>query len=159
MAITSLAFVGVLSASGGDAYIAATGAPPVIQGSQKVDQTNAQLVLVFIGNLTGSYVAGGDPLDFTAAAPANYQLPSVAPTLVQIEEIAITGTAGTGFQFKYAYGPSAQPWTPQGGAVQIFGGATASQDGLNEIPVGTYASQTPSLNNKQIKIVATFGKG
>ena len=159
MAISSLTFVGILSASGGGAYIAAMGAPPVIQGSQKADMTNASLVLVFIGNLTGSYTAGGDPLDFTAASAADYQLPSVAPSLVVIEEIAIIGTAGTGFQFKYAYGPAAQPWTPQGGAVQIFGGATASQDGLNEIAAGTYASTTPSLNNKQIKIFATFGKG
>jgi hypothetical protein len=158
MSISSLTFVGVLKAAD-DAYIAATGAPPVIQGGQKVDQTNAQLVLVFIANLTGSYVAGGDALDFTAAAPADYQLPSTAPTLCVIEEIAVIGTAGTGMTFRYAYGPVAQPWTPQGGAVQIFGGATASQDGMNEIPVGTYASTTPSLNNKQIKIVATFGKG
>ena len=155
MAISSLTFVGVLKSG---AFIAATGAPPVIEGSQVPDQTNAELCLVFVGNLTGNYTAGGDPLDFTAAAPANYSLPSVAPTLVVIDEIAVIGTAATGFQFKYAYGPAAQPWTPQGGALQVFGGATASQDGLNEIAAGAYSGASPSLNNKQIKIFAMFSK-
>ena len=136
--------------------------PTVGNGSN--DQSNAELILDYIATLSGSYTAGGDPIDFTAATnPSGFNLPPFAPTEVRISELAVIGTAATGFQFGYAYGPAgataASPYTPQGGGVQIFGGATASQDGLNEIPVGTYASQTPSLNGKQLKVRAWFAKG
>lgn len=152
--ISSLTFVGVLKSA---AFVAATGAPPVIQGSEVPDQTNAELVLVFIGNLTGNYTAGGDPLDFTAAAAANFTLPSVAPTFVIIEELGVIGTAVPGFTYKYVYGPAAQPWTPQGGAVQIFGAGAGSGQGATQIS-GTIAGTTPSLTNTQIKIIAGFSK-
>ena len=158
MSISNLTFVGILSAAD-PAYIAATGTPPAIQGSQRPDQTNSELLLVFIGNLTGSYANGGDPLDFTAAAPSNYSLPSTAPTKVWIEELGVIGTAVPGFQYQYVYGPAAQPWTPQGGAVQIFGAGAGSGQGGTQITAGAYANTTPSLNNTQIKIVALFGKG
>ena len=151
----SLAFIGVQKSAG---IVAATGTPPAAQGSLVPDQTNATLILDFIGTLSGSYAAGGDPLDFTSAAPSGYQLPSVAPSFVQIMELATIGTAATGFQYGYAYGPNLQSPTPQGGSVQIFGGATASQDGLNEIAAGVYTGSSPSLNNKQLKIRAYFSK-
>ncbi len=155
MAISNLTFIGVLKSG---AFIAATGAPPVITGGQVPDQTNAEQVLVFVGNLTGSYVAGGDPLDFTAAAPLNYPGLTYAPTFVRIEEIGVIGTAVPGFQYQYVYGPAAQPWTPQGGAVQIFGAGAGSGQGGTEITAGAYANTTPSLNNKQVKIFAMFSK-
>lgn len=138
--------------------VAATGAPQTNAGSGVPDQTNAELVLDFTLSLTGNYPAGGDTLDFTSAAPSNYALPSVAPSFVEFMELATAGTAGTGFDYRYAWGPTLQAPVPQSGALQIFGGATASQDGLNEIPAGTYASQTPSLNNKQIRCRAHFAK-
>ena len=146
MAIT-LAFVGIVKSSG-----ATTG------GSEVPDQTNAQYILDFVATLSGSYTAGGDPLDFTSAAPSGYQLPSVAPSDVHIMELAVIGTAATGFQYGYAYGPTLAAPTPQGGALQIFGGATASQDGLNEIPASAYSGQTPALNTTKLRIRATFSK-
>jgi len=151
----ALTFNGIVKSAG---IVAATGTPPTAEGSGVPDQTNNELILDFIATLSGSYTAGGDPLDFTGAAPSGYQLPSVAPSDVHITELAVIGTAATGFQFGYAYGPNLNAPTPQGGALQIFGGATASQDGLNEIAAGAYSSATPSLNNKQLRIRALFSK-
>lgn len=146
MAISSLTFIGIQKSSG------------VATGSGVNDQTNAELILDFVGTLTGNYTNNGDPLDFTSAAPSGYQLPSVAPTSVQISELGVIGTALPGFQYDYVYGPSLAAATPQGGAVQIFGTGAVSGQGGTQITAGAYANTTPSLNNQQIKIRAFFAK-
>lgn len=144
----SLSFVGLVKSS------------PVTTGSESVDQTNAMLGLVFLGTLpsTGSYTVGGEPLDFTSASPANYQLPSVAPTIVLVEELGVIGTAVPGFKYVYVYSNiSTAAATPQGGGLQIFGGAAGSGQGGTEIS-GAWGSTTPSLAGNQLKIVAYFAK-
>ena len=151
----SLKFIGIVKSAG---IVAATGTPNTPEGSLVNDRTFNELILDFIASLSGSYTAGGDPLDFTAAAPSGYQLPAVAPSDVKFDDLATIGTAAPGYVYKYAYGPNLQSPTPQGGAMQIFGTGTASQDGLNEIAAGAYSSASPSLNNAQIKIRATFAK-
>ncbi len=145
MAIT-LSFVGIVKSSG-----ATTG------GSGVNDQTNAELILDFIGTLSGSYTAGGEPLDFTTAAPSGFQLPSVAPSDVHITELGVIGTATPGFQYNYVYGPSLAAPTERGGAIQIFGTGAASGQGGTAI-TSTYAGQTPSLDGQKLKIRAFFAK-
>ena len=140
-------------------FIGQIGAPPVISGTQRPDQTNAQLIYDYEAVLSGNYTAGGDTLDFTSAIPANGPVPNVAPTDVHIDELGILGTALAGFIYKYVYSNiSTAMATPQGGGLQIFGTGTASQDGMNEIAAGAYANTTPSLNNVKLKIRATFAK-
>lgn len=128
-------------------------------GSLVNDQTNAELILDFLAVLSGSYTAGGEPLDFGSAAPSGYQLPSVAPTWVQIQEFGVIGTAVPGFQYQYVYGPAGATYqyTPNGGAVQIFGTGAGSGQGGTAI-TSTYAGQTPSLNGQQLRIRAYFAK-
>lgn len=155
MAIT-LTFLGIQT-SAASGIVATTGTPPAVQGSQKNDQTNAELILDFIGTLSGSYTAGGEPLDFTSAAPSGYQLPSAPPADVHITELAVIGTAAPGFSYLYAYGPTLAAPTERGGAIQIFGAGAGSGQGGTEIS-GTYAGTTPSLSNKQLKIRAFFSK-
>lgn len=126
-------------------------------GSGTVDQTNAELIIDFVGTLSGSYTAGGEPLDFTTATPSGYQLPSVAPSSVQITELGVIGTATPGFQYNYVYGPTIAAPTERGGAIQIFGTGAGSGQGGTAI-TSTYAGQTPSLNGQQLKIRAFFAK-
>lgn len=140
------------------APIVSSATPGVNEGSGSPDQTNAELVLDFTLTLSGSYVAGGDALDFTSAPGNNYNLPSVAPSFVEFMELATIGTAGTGFKYAYAYGPTLQAPTPQGGALQIFGTGAASGQGGTEAAAGLYSGLTPSLNNKQIRCRAHFAK-
>ena len=127
-------------------------------GSLVDDQTNSELILDFLATLSGNYTAGGDPLDFTAAAPSGYQLPPVAPTRVDVQELAVIGTEAPHFSYQYAYGPAgaANSYTPAGGALQIFGTGTGSTDGGNAIS-GTYAGTTPALTC-QLRIRAYFAK-
>lgn len=129
------------------------------QGSLVNDQTNDELILDFLGTLSGSYTAGGEPLDFTSAAPSGYQLPPVAPTRVEIQELAVIGTEAPGFSYQYAFGPAGATYnyTPQGGAIQVKGAGAASGQGGTAVS-GTYASQTPSLNGQQLRIRAFFAK-
>ena len=146
----SLAFTGVVKNQ----------LPTVGNGSN--DQSNAELILDYIATLSGSYVAGGDPIDFTQATnPSGFNLPPFAPSHVEITELAVIGTEAPGFLYTYAYGPAgataASPYTPQGGAIQIKGTGTASGDGGNAIS-GTYAGTTPPLTC-QLKVRAWFAKG
>ena len=148
----SLSFVGLVKSSP-----FTNGGNPA--GSGAVDQTNDLLGLVFLGTLpsSGNYTAGGEPLDFTSAAAANYTLPSTAPTICMIEELGVIGTAVPGFKYQYVYSSLTAAPTPQGGAVQIFGSGAGSGQGGTEIS-GAWGSTTPSLASKQLKIVAYFAK-
>lgn len=121
------------------------------------DTTAGEFIMDFQGTLSGSYTNGsthGDPLDFTTAALV-FPFGEWAPTKVEIEEIGTSAAALTGFVYKYVWN---SPPTQQGGAIQIFGGATASQDGLNEIPNGAYSGNTPSLSGVVLAIRAWFAK-
>jgi hypothetical protein len=146
----SLVFVGVVK----------TQLPTVGNGTN--DQSNAELILDYIATLSGSYTAGGDPIDFTAATLATgFNLPPFAPTKVEISELAVIGTEAPGFQYDYAYGPAgataSNPYTPQGGAIQIKGAGAGSGQGGTAIS-GTYAGTTPALTC-QLKVRAWFSKG
>ena len=141
----ALSFVGIVKSSG------------VTGGSEVNDQTNGELILDFLGTLSGSYTAGGEPLDFTTAPPSGFQLPSVAPSDVHITELGVIGTETPGFNYNYVYGPTLAAPTEKGGAIQIKGTGTATLDGGNAI-TGTYASQTPSLDAQKLKIRAFFAK-
>ena len=136
--------------------------PTVGNGSN--DQSNAELILDYIATLSGSYTAGGDPIDFTAAAnAAGFNIPPFAPSHVEISELAVIGTEAPGFQYDYAYGPAgataASPYTPQGGAIQIKGAGAGSGQGGTAITAGAYANTTPSLNGQQLKVRAWLSKG
>lgn len=128
-------------------------------GNGTPDQANAELILDYIATLSGSYTAGGDPMDFTAATfPTNFNLPPFAPSHVEITEMAVIGTEAPGFAYDYAYGPAgATVYTPQGGALQIKGAGAGSGQGGTAIS-GTYAGTTPALTC-QLKIRAWFAKG
>ncbi len=105
--------------------------------------------------LSGSYVAGGDPVNFSAIAPPSpAQLYSYAPTRWLINELQVAGTALSGFQFNYLPGPTLAAPTQAGGVLQITGGSAASKQGGVQIDAGTYAGQTPSLDG--VRLRATF---
>lgn len=142
----TLAFTGVVKSQG-----------PAV-GSGVNDQTERELVLDFLATLSGNYTAGGDPLDFTSAAPEGYALPPVAPSFVEVQELGVIGTAVPGYQYQYVYGPTLAAPTPMGGALQIFGTGAASGDGGTQFTAGAYSSGSPSLNNQQLKVRAYFAK-
>lgn len=114
-------------------------------GDGQGDTTLREIIVDGTLTLSGSYVAGGDAINFTTPAPA-FSFGNQAPTRVEIFEKPVKGTAGTGFVFVYAYGPSLAAPTQAGGALQIFGGAASPGQGLTELSAGPYSGSTPSLS-------------
>lgn len=149
MAVT-IAYTGVL-ANG------ATYAPG--SGSGQFDTTKEQIVIDCTLTLSGSYVAGGDPVNFSAIAPPiGASLYSYAPTSWTINEQSINGTALTGFQFYYVPGPSLVAATQAGGALQIFGTGAVSGQGGTQLSAGAYSGSTPVLDGVVLRARFWFGR-
>lgn len=132
---------------------------PYNVGSQQYDVSKEIIWFDFLITLSGNYPTGGDTLDFTSINPLGYSLGNAAPTTVDLKELVQAGGTATGFQALYCPGPTINTnggATPAGGTVQFLGGATASQDGLNQIAAGAYANTTPSLNGAVYKGLARF---
>jgi hypothetical protein len=153
MAIT-LVFVGI--AGRGSAQNA---------GSLVNDQSQRELILDFIGTLSGNYggaATHGDVLDFTAPAPNGFGLPEYAPTIVQVQELVQAGAAVPGFKYQYCPGPNISTpdgCTPQGGVLNISGAGAGSGQGSTEITEGAaYSTATPTLDGQKLLIRAWFGK-
>lgn len=149
MAVT-IAYTGVLA--NGSSYAAGT-------GSGQFDTTKEEIIIDCTLTLSGSYVAGGDTLDFTSVAPPiGASLFSYAPTQWTLNEQSIKGTALSGFSFYYVPGPTLALPTQAGGGLQIFGTGAASGQGGTEVSAGTYASTTPSLDGKVIRARFWFSR-
>ncbi len=145
----ALSYTGVAPQSGGS--LTAQGGP--------VDETLNELLVDVIGTLSGAYVAGGDALSFANLAGLAASIPGGAPSLVQVEEIQVIGTALTGFVFRYVWGPTLAAPTQNGGAIQIFGAGAVSGQGMTQLAAGAYAGTTPALTGVQLRIRAWFPKG
>lgn len=149
MAVT-IAYTGVL-ANG------ATYAPG--SGSGQFDTTKEEIVIDCTLTLSGSYPAGGDPINFgSVAPPIGASLYSYAPSDWSLKELVVAGTAQTGFQFNYNPGPTLAAPTQAGGVLQITGGAAGSGQGGAQLAAGTYASTTPSLDGTVIKARFWFAR-
>lgn len=123
----------------------------------KNDTTSSLILMPFQATLSGSYVQHGDPCDFTVPALV-FPFGEWAPYRVEVQELGSIGAALTNFKFDYVWGPTLAAPTMQGGAIQISGTGTGSQDGGNEIAAGLYSGMTPSLNGVQLAIDAYFVK-
>lgn len=149
MAVT-IAYTGVLA--NGATYAAGS-------GSGQFDTTKEEIIIDCTLTLSGSYVAGGDPVNFSAIAPPiGASLYSYAPTFAQITEQGITGTALKAFAYNYVVGPTLAAPTQAGGALQIFGAGAGSGQGGTEISAGTYASTTPSLDGVVLRARFWFAR-
>lgn len=149
MAVT-IAYTGVL-ANG------ATFAPG--SGSGQFDTTKEEIVIDCTLTLSGSYPAGGDPVNFgSVAPPIGASLYSYAPSHWDLIELVPAGTAVSGFAFSYNPGPTLAAPTQAGGVLQVTGGAAASKQGGTQIDAGTYAGQTPSLDGAVIKARFWFAR-
>ena len=123
------------------------------------DITKEQIIIDCTLTLSGSYTAGGDPVDFTKVSPpAGALLYSYPPTSWTINEQGIKGTALSGFSFYYVPGPTLAAPTQAGGALQIFGTGSVSGQGATELAAGTYASATPSLDGKVLRARFWFAR-
>lgn len=132
-----------------------------VQGSTG-DKTNGQIVLDCILTLSGNYgtaASHGDTLDFTNLYDQNgnsvgtpFSFGDYAPIDWSIKELLVAGSAPLGYQYNYNPGPTLAAPTQKGGVLTIVGGATASQDGGNEITEGAaYSGQSPSLAGAVLK--------
>lgn len=149
MAVT-IAYTGVIA--NGATYAAGS-------GSGQFDTTKEEIVIDCTLTLSGSYVAGGDVVNFSAIAPPiGASLYSYAPTSWTLNEQGITGTALSGFSFAYVPGPTLAAPTQAGGALQVFGTGAGSGQGGTEVSAGTYASTTPSLDGKVIRARFWFAR-
>ncbi len=134
-------------------------------GGSQVDFTpGGQLIVDCILTLTGNYGGGathGDTINFGTTVAGSLDFPSgQAPSWWDFHELVVAGAAASGFVFDYHPGPTLAAPTQNGGVLYITGGATASQDGLNEIAEGgAYSGTTPSLNNVQIRARFWFQRG
>ncbi len=142
MAVT-IAYTGVLA--NGATFAAGS-------GSGQFDQTMKEIVVDCTLTLSGSYVAGGDPVNFgSVAPPQGASLFDYAPSHWELTELGVAGTAVSGFTFVYVPGPTLAAPTQAGGVLQVIGGAASSGTGGVELAAGTYASATPSLNGTVVK--------
>lgn len=149
MAVT-IAYTGVLV--NGATYAAGS-------GSGQFDTTKEEIVIDCTLTLSGSYTAGGDPVNFSAIAPPiGASLYSYAPSFWEINEQGVAGTALTGFRYYYVPGPTLAAPTQAGGVLQIFGTGAGSGQGGTEISAGTYASTTPSLDGVVLRARFWFGR-
>lgn len=124
-------------------------------GSGQFDQTMKMIAVECTLTLSGSYVTGGDPVNFgSVAPPPGALLYDYAPSRWLMDELQVAGTALSGFKFSYLPGPTLAAPTQAGGVLQITGGAAASGQGGVQLAAGTYASTTPSLDGVVVK--ATF---
>lgn len=109
--------------------------------------------------LSGSYVTGGDPVNFSAIAPPSpAQLYSYAPTRWLLNEKQVAGTALSGFSFYYCPGPTFAAPTQAGGVLQVFGTGAASGQGATQLSAGAYSGSTPSLNGVVIRATFWFAR-
>lgn len=136
-------------------------------GSEIYDITAKETWVDFTVTLSGSYPAGGDPLDFTLASqvppgapPSGADIGPWAPQEVRIFEAPQVGTDPLGFRFTYLYGPASTTAAPTqaGGTLYIAGTGVASTDGDTQITAGLYSATTPSLNNAVLRGVARFAR-
>ena len=127
-------------------------------GSGLADTTKMSTIVEGTIALTGSYVAGGDPLTIISSAAGQglpFQFGNLAPHFVQITELGVIGTAVSGFQYVYVWGPTLANPTINGGAVQIFGAGAGTGQGGSQIS-GTYAGTTPTLGAQVLNFFALF---
>lgn len=137
-------------------FIGLVGAPPVIPGTGRNDQTNAELIYDYEAVIGGNYTTGGDPLDFTTAPPGIGNLPPCGPSHVDVRELGVLGVTLPGFKYEYVWSNiSTAMSTPQGGGVQIFGTGAGNQAAFAEIANGAYTA--PAVGTK-LKIRAYFAK-
>lgn len=149
MAVT-IAYTGVIL--NGATYAAGS-------GSGQFDTTKEEIAIDCTLTLSGSYVTGGDPVNFSAIAPPiGASLYSYPPTMWQIVEQQVAGTALTGFTFNYLPGPTLALPTQAGGVLQITGTGAASGQGGTQLAAGTYASTTPSLDGVVLRARFWFGR-
>lgn len=147
--MVTVSYLGVQPNQPGVSAIA-LGAPP--------DTTQSQIEIAVLLTLGGSYVAGGDTISFANLSGLAAALPDGAPTSWTLTELAPLGTALTGYDFRYVYGPTLALPTQNGGGLQIFGAGAGSGQGGTQFTAGLYSNGTPSLNGVQIKATFKFAK-
>lgn len=128
-------------------------------GSGQFDETTKEVVIDCILTLSGSYVAGGDPVNFgSVAPPIGASLFDYAPSHWSLNELQVAGTALSGFHFSYLPGPTLAIPTQAGGVLQITGTGAASGQGGTQLSAGAYSGSTPSLDGVRIKARFWFGR-
>lgn len=128
-------------------------------GSGQFDQTTKEIVIDCILTLSGSYVAGGDPVNFgSVAPPIGASLFDYAPSHWSLNELQVAGTALSGFVFSYLPGPTLAAPTQAGGVLQITGDAAGVGQGGVQLSAGAYSGSTPSLDGVRIKARFWFGR-
>jgi hypothetical protein len=130
-------------------------------GSGLADGTKGSIIVEGTIALTGSYTAGGDPLTIVSSAAGQglpFQFGNLVPHFVSITELGVLGTAVSGFQYVYVWGPTLANPTQNGGGIQIFGAGAGSGQGGTQIS-GTYAGTTPALTTQVLNFFALFSTG